>query len=255
MTGFDAGARGSGALDLYLTEIGRHPVLARDEERRLARRARDGDRAARERLVTANLRFVVTVAKRYRGMGLPFEDLINEGNVGLIRAAERFDEERGVRFVTYAVWWIRQSILAALAGAAGGTVPPGSGRPRRPGTGRRDAGRSRGPRMLSLEVSAVGEGGAPLAARLPDPRRTDPDRAVQSRALRRTLEEGMAFLPDREERVLRKYYGLDDERPRSLTGIAREMDVSRERVRQMRSRALARLRRGPHGATLAAFAR
>lgn len=247
--------RGRTGLDLYLEEIGRHRVLSREEERRLARRAREGDRASRERLVTANLRFVVTVAKRYRGMGLPLEDLINEGNLGLIRAAARFDEERGVRFVTYAIWWIRQAILAALAeaGAVLPPAPPGPGRPRgraRGGEGER-AGRAR---LLSLEARVPGTDGATLGARVPDGG-PDPDRVLQDRALRRTLEEGMAFLPEREERVLRRYYGLDGEEPRTVSRIARELEVSRDRVRQIRARALARLRRGPHGRRLAGFTR
>jgi len=253
------GRRGRTGLDLYLEEIGRHRVLSREEERRVARRAREGDRAARERLVTSNLRFVVTVAKRYRGMGLPLEDLINEGNLGLIRAAGRFDEERGVRFVTYAIWWIRQAILAALAeaGAALPPEPPGPGRPRGRARGSDPQGRVKPAaraRLLSLEARAPGTDGATLGARVPDGG-PDPDRVLQDRALRRTLEKGMAFLPEREERVLRRYYGLDGQEPRSVSRIARELEVSRDRVRQIRARALARLRRGPHGRRLAGFTR
>lgn len=252
----DARRRGVDALDRYLDEIGRHPTLSRQEEARLTRRFRaSGDRRALEALVTANLRFVVAVAKGYRGRGLPLEDLINEGNVGLLRAAARFDDGRGVRFVSYAAWWIRQSILAALA-KAGGPPPAAPGRPER-GAGARGGARpprARRPTSVSLETPGDrSPGGRPLAERLPDERGEAPDAPLHRTELRRALEAGLTFLPAREARVLRLFYGLDGGGGRSLAGIGREMGVSRERVRQIKARALARLREGPRRAELRSF--
>lgn len=245
-----------GGMDRYLWEIGRHPLLSREEEAEMSRRWREeGDREALDALVTANLRFVVTVAKRYRHRGVPFEDLVNEGNLGLLRAAERFDGRRGVRFVTYAVWWIRQAILGALASAAPparpGRTGPGGARAR--SVREPDAGgwrEHRGGRVVSLDGGARRGDGTPLGERLADADAEDPGRTLEMRSLREALEAGMAFLPEREERVLRRYYGLDGGAPRSLERIGRELGVSRERIRQLKRRALARLREGPHRAAL-----
>lgn len=254
----DAGRRGADALDLYLEEIGRHATLSRAEEARLARRFREaGDRGALEALVTANLRFVVAVAKGYRGRGLPLEDLVNEGNLGLLRAAARFDEERGVRFVSYAAWWIRQAILAALDRAAAAPAGPGRGgrhaRGRSPGRHPRPR-RRREVAPVSLESTAgPSPGGRALAERLPDDGAEPPDAPLERTALRHTLEAGLAFLPEREARVLRLFYGLDGGGGRSLGRIGREMGVSRERVRQIKARGLARLREGPRRAELRSF--
>src|SRR5712675_1983757 len=106
---------GRSSLDLYLNEIRRYPLLAREDELELARKARGGDMQAQEKLVRSNLRFVVSIAKKYVGNGVPLEDLINDGNLGLVKAAERFDPERGFKFISYAVWWIRQSILVSVS--------------------------------------------------------------------------------------------------------------------------------------------
>lgn len=252
-------ARGRrGAMERYLEELGRYPLLARDEEARLARRAREEDDGrARRRLVTANLRFVVAVAKRYRGRGVPFEELVNEGNVGLVRAAERFDERHGVRFVTYAVWWIRQAILEAVSAAepAASASPRGNGRRGRPtkvretGTGRRRV------RFVSLDEPGPGRRDGALEERVADRRAADPGESVERDALRELLDAGMAFLPEREERVLRGYFGLDGRTARSLERLGRELGVSGERVRQLKDRALDRLRAGPHRDALEEFAR
>lgn len=252
----DARRRGTDALDLYLEEIGRHRTLSREEEARLSRRFREtGDRRALEALVTANLRFVVALAKSYRGRGLPLEDLINEGNLGLMRAAARFDDERGVRLVSYAAWWIRQAILAALAksGAAGRSPPS---RPRRGnGTAARAArSRRRGPAPVSLQEPAGGtDGGTALVERVADPGADSPDAPLQRAALRRSLQAGLTFLPEREATALRLYYGLDGRGARTLRRIGEEMGVSRERVRQIKARGLSRLREGPRRAELRSF--
>jgi len=256
----------SSSLDLYLDEIGREPLLARREEALLARRCREGDAVARERLITANLRFVVSVARRYRGLGLPIEDLVNEGNLGLLRAAERFDEERGVRFVTYAVWWIRQSIVGALRranGVAGGAAPPPVP----------DGARAR---TLSLEGRSE-RGRATLRDRLVDERVEPPEVLLHRRARRRAVEAALATLPEREEAVLRLYFGVGPPGPEGpdeptarpgkgapagaevtepreeglpLAEIGRRLGLPPERVRRLKNRGLRRLRGGGAGALL-----
>lgn len=224
-----------GGLEDYLREIGRQRLLGRDEEAALARRYREGrDPRARERLVAGNLRFVVAVARRYRHRGLSLEDLVAEGNLGLLRAAERFDADRGVRFVTYAAWWIRQSILAALA------------RARKLDGGGEGGARARRPRPhVSLQAPPSASSPSPLSEVLPDVAVERPDAPVRRDELRRAVAAGLAFLPEREARVLRLYYGLDGRPARSLRAVGRELGVSRERARQLKSRGLDLLRRGP----------
>jgi len=225
---------GGEGLSGYLGAIGRTPVLDRDEEAALARRyRRRGDPLDRERLVAANLRFVVSLARRYRHRGLPLEDLVAEGNIGLLRAAERFDADRGVRFVTYAAWWIRQSILEALArkrraeGRGGGA---GRSARRRP-----HVSLDRGPRPGSRALVEV----------LADERVERPDRPLHRAELRRAVGAGLAFLPEREARVLRLYFGLDGRSALGLAEVGRELGVSRERARQLKARGLELLRRCP----------
>lgn len=232
------------ALDLYLDEIGRRPLLAREREVELARRWRErGDRRALHALVEGNLRFVVACARRYRGRGVSMADLVEEGNLGLLRAAERFDPDRGVRFVSYAALFVRQTMLDAVSRNGRAAPPlPAADRPRGP---------ARPAVLVSLEGPAEPDGaGSPLADLVADPDAAGTDRPSHRRERRRILETGLAFLPEREERVLRLFFGLDDGAPRSLAAIAREMGVSRERIRQMKDRALDRLRDGPHGARL-----
>lgn len=236
------GSRSAGekSLALYLREIGRRSVPTRDEEAGLARRIRDGDEEALDELVSRNLRFVVSVARRYRGRGLSLSDLVNEGNVGMIRAARRFDGERGVRFVTYAAWWIRQSILEALARQSGAARPPRpSDRPARP--------------AVRLSLDADEPGGGSLAERTADPRAEAPDVPVQRRALRRAVARSLASLPEREAEVLRLRFGLGGGEPCTLGEIAERLSVSRSRIRQLRDQGLRRLRSGSAGMVLATF--
>ena len=231
-------------LSRYLGVIAREPMLERDEEAALARRYRErGDPRDRERLVAANLRFVVSVARRYRHRGLSMEDLVAEGNVGLLRAAERYDAERGVRFVTYAAWWIRRSILSALARSrrqdgrtAGG---PSTRRPRRTA-------------HVSFETAGR-SGRRPPADVIADERGEDPVQPVHRDELRRAVGAGLAFLPEREARVLRLYFGLDGRPALGLGEIGRELGVSRERARQLKARGLEQLRRCPRGERLKLF--
>lgn len=273
--------RTTGSLDLYLKEIGDHPLLDRAEEMALAARIREGDERALNRLVGANLRFVVTVAKRYRHHGVPFADLVNEGNLGLIRAARRFDETKGVRFISYAVWWIRQAMLQAVAEQSRIVRVP---------VGRMDeanrvlrTARALGQRFgrrataeeiaLELDMSAdevqraleMKGGWVSLDAPVPDATETsmldlipdlegeEPDQRAQREALRDVLEASLTRLPEREARVLQLYFGLDGAEPHTLEAIGREFGVSRERIRQIKDRALVRLRLGASGRLLASF--
>ena len=260
-----AGNPGRAALDVYFADLRRHPLLSPDDERELARAARNGDTRARDRLITSNLRFVVSVAKRYQGLGLPLEDLVCEGNEGVVRAAETFDPERGVRFITYAVSWIRVKIDRALARAP--TV-------RRPLTHEREARRVRrlaaslasqlGSRaspheiahVLSMDPDAAaaalkglcspsldgtGSNGdrspldqLPAAEPLPD---EDAVEAERQRLVAAVLET----LPEREATVLRLMYGLDGA-PLTQREIAVRFGLTRQRIQQIASDALKRLR-------------
>lgn len=238
-------ARARDGLDLYLDDIGREPLLSREEEAAHARRYRaTGDAKALEALVKGNLRFVVSVAKAYRGRGLPLEDLINEGNLGLMEAARRFDAARGVRFVTYAAWWIRQAILTALARSRSPEppAPPGGRPPAAAATGRSGTGPSGRGRWVSIDAPASEDGETSLAELIEDRREEGPEAPLERRALRDALEATLALLPAREEQVLRLYYGMDDGRARSVSEIADELEVPAGRVRKARSRGLARLR-------------
>lgn len=269
------------AFDRYLAEIRRHPLLDREEEAELARRVRDGDERALERLVNANLRFVVSVARRYARHGVPLDELVNEGNVGLVHAARRFDESRGVRFVSYAVWWIRRAVLAALSRDARIVhVPSGqldearrvakAGRrlSQRMGRGARSdevaaelgvsAGKVREALALqsadvSLDAPSEATEGAPLLELIPDGSGADASDRVDGEALVQVLRHGLLRLPEREAEVVRRYYGLDGAEPETLTEIAASLGVSRERAGSIRDRALARLRLGPVGRDLRTF--
>jgi len=253
---------------LYLREIGGHPLIGPEEERRLARRIRAGDRRALDRMVVSNLRFVVSVAKRYLHLGVPLQDLVTEGNVGLLEAAERFDERRGVRFTSYAVWWVRQSIISAIRQQIGIVRVPASKRrgrtalacgsmPRRSKSLVRDGEATETPGLTTDPHSPFGVRYLSLDAPLGDPRGmrgtvfgelvareavVDPADRVDRAALRDVLERSLTLLDEREARVIRLFFGLEDGEPQSLGEIGDRLGVSRERVRQIRERALVRLR-------------
>ena len=272
---------GRAAFDRYLAEIRRHPLLDREQEVELARRIAAGDEAALDRLVESNLRFVVSVARRYANRGVPLDVLVTEGNLGLVRAARRFDPSRGVRFVSYAVWWIRQAMLSALS-RDGRIVRIPTGRldeARRVVAARRRLSQERGrtvrpdelalelgieesrvrealrlrSRDLSLDAPPAARSGDPLLDRVADPQGEDPVRRMERDALAATLRDGLLRLPEREAEVLRRYYGLDGEEPATLTQIGAILGVSRERVAFLRERALRRLRAGQTGRNLGAF--
>lgn len=258
------------SLELYLDEIGRYPLLSREQEFELATSARNGDEEALDLLVRSNLRFVVSVAKRYRHQGVGLSDLINEGNLGLLRAARRFEPERGIKFISYAVWWIRQSILEALA-EQGRLVRLPANRASALHQMARSAARLRqelGREPTAAELAA--DGGIPLAEVeqsltllrshlsldapvadgdhhrlldcLSDPAARGPEAEAMDSALADSLERCLAGLREREARVLRMYFGLDAPEARTLEQIGAALGITRERVRQIKDRALKRLR-------------
>lgn len=270
------------ALSLYLADVRDHSILTRAEEAHLARRIRAGDQAALQRLVGSNLRFVVIVAKKYQYLGLSLADLIAEGNVGLVRAAQRFDETRGVKFVSYAVWWIRQSIFKALADNARifrlpvnqatalnrlvrteAELTQQLGRPPlaeevaeamdidvREVRRTRDMGRE----ALDLDSPAFDDDGErTLQTMIEDPYAVGPEERVDHREIRAGVRSALASLTPREAQILRLYYGLDGDRPLTLKEIGSIYNLSRERIRQIRDRAMGRLATGRRGQRLRAL--
>ena len=248
---------------LYLQEIGGHPLIGAEEERRLARRIRAGDRGALDRMVESNLRFVVSVARRYGHLGVPLQDLVTEGNLGLLQAAERFDERRGVRFTSYAVWWVRQSIISAIRQQIGIVRVPASKRRGRMALegGPMDPRSPFGVRYLSLDAplgdprGMRGMRGTVLGELVAREAVVDPADRVDRAALRDLLERSLTLLDEREARVIRLSFGLEDGEPQSLGEIGDRLGVSRERVRQIRERALVRLRSGVLRRNLESFHR
>jgi RNA polymerase primary sigma factor len=260
----------SESLDQYLREISVYPLIDRNEEARLARLIRDGAPDALEQLVRSNLRFVVAVAKKYQNQGVSLSDLINEGNIGLMRAARKFDETKGIKFISYAVWWIRQAILQALAEQSRIVRVPLSRAGAVHRIGRRSSAMTqelgREPTLqeiaselevpedevshalamsqvyLSLDAPLVpGEDGQ-LLDYLSDQFSPGPDEEVYEDALKRSIDEALGTLTERESRVLRLYFGLGDAEPMTLEQIGEKFGITRERVRQIKEKALLRLR-------------
>ncbi len=269
-------------LDQYLFEVSQTPLLKPPEEIALAKKVRDGDQEAMQELAKRNLRFVISVAKKYQNRGLPLTDLIGEGNVGLLTAARKFDPDQGVKFISYAVWWIRQAILASLA-RQGRTVRVPLNRTadlskivRTAEALRQELRREPTPEEissatgLSLEVvqslAALNTGEVRLDAPLePDGDRSlierfiaedlpDTEETSMDRFLSDEIEEALTTLPPRDARVLKLYFGLNGGREHTLEEIGGMLGVTRERVRQLRDRALKRLREGDVGKALASFA-
>jgi len=262
--------RETASLDKYLSEIGRESLITAEEEVLLARRIKKGDTKALEKLTKANLRFVVSVAKQYQNQGLTLGDLINEGNLGLIKAAQRFDETRGFKFISYAVWWIRQSILQALAEQSRIVRLPlnkiGSINKinkayskleqdfeREPSTEEigkllelssddiRDAMRSAG-RHVSMDAPLIQGEDSSLMDVIEDEDQEHPDASLIHESLRREIERAISSLTSREADVLRLYYGLSGEQPLTLEEIGARFDLTRERVRQIKEKAIRRLK-------------
>lgn len=269
------------ALQHYLRVIGRYQLLTKEQEFELARRIRAGDDRALEKLVYSNLRFVVSVAKRYVGHGLSFLDLIAEGNVGLITAAHRFDERRNFRFISYAVWWIRQAIQKALAEQTH-TVRLPINRAQQAQKLRKINNRLEQERggsvheeelakelditvnklneinavlrpLLSLDESVHDDDSQPLQEILADPEDTTPEDDFVQEELHAQLLSAMEKLTDRERDIVTRYYGLGDEESTSLEAIGEDINLSRERVRQIRNDALRKMKQAVSGAGLADY--
>ncbi len=269
-------------LDQYLYEVSRTPLLTQDQEIAIARRVRRGDEEAMQELVKRNLRFVISVAKKYQNRGLALTDLIGEGNLGLMTAAKKFDPDQGVKFISYAVWWIRQSILASLA-RQGRTVRVPLNRTadlsrimRAAESLRQELKREPTPEELCratdlaldvvLSLMSLNTAEVRLDAPLdPDGDRTLIDRFIgdhapnaedeaMNRFLTEEIDRALGTLQPRDAKVLRLYFGLDGGREFTLEEIGSMLGVTRERVRQLRDRALGRLREGEVGRALASFA-
>jgi len=253
----------------YWRDIERYEPLSRQQEIDLVQRARGGDDGAADALVTANLRFVVTVAKRYTHYGIPFVELIAEGNAGLLEAVRRFDESRGFKFITYAVWWIRQAILKALAEQSRIARPPMSQVTDLQKVERTSAqltqqlGRAPSPEEIAHHTSmslertrnalTLDQSDLSLDAPVfPDEEESlqtflaadQPglDEELDERALTETVRRSLEVLDERERLIVRSYFGLDGRQPQTLEEIGHILELTRERVRQLRDRALQRLR-------------
>jgi RNA polymerase primary sigma factor len=269
-------------LDQYLFEVSKTPLLTSQQEIAIARKVRAGDEEAMQELVKRNLRFVISVAKKYQNRGLALTDLIGEGNVGLMTAARKFDPDQGVKFISYAVWWIRQAILASLA-RQGRTVRVPLNRTadlsriiRTAETLRQELRREPTPEEiagvtgLSLDVvqslAALNtadvrldapldpEGDRSLIERFIADEQGDSEERAMDNFLSEEIDSALRTLPPRDAKVLRLYFGLDGGREHTLEEIGGMLGVTRERVRQLRDRALKRLKEGDVGKALASFA-
>ncbi|MGC9332327.1 MAG: sigma-70 family RNA polymerase sigma factor [Bacteroidales bacterium] len=261
--------RESASLDKYLQEIGREELITVEEEVELAQRIKQGDQLALEKLTRANLRFVVSVAKQYQNQGLSLPDLINEGNLGLIRAAEKFDETRGFKFISYAVWWIRQSILQALAEQSRIVRLPlnqvGSLNKINKAFARFEQEHERKPtseelgkeldlpsekvsdtlrvsgRHVSVDAPFVADEENSLLDVLENTDSPSADNSLIGESLSREVERALATLTDRERDIVRYFFGINCQE-KTLEEIGQEFSLTRERVRQIKEKAIRRLR-------------
>lgn len=264
--------RESLALDKYLNDIGKIPLLTPEQEAEMARRIRSGDHEALEILTKCNLRFVVSVAKQYQNQGLSLSDLINEGNVGLMKAARRFDETKGFKFISYAVWWIRQSILQAIVEYSRIVRLPlnkvGSYNKvneafiafvqefeREPShdelaelldmTPKEISNMLKGnSRHVSVDAPISGEDGdSTMLDTISSDENMSPDMSLMEQSLKDEVQQGLSILSPREVEVLSAYYGLNGYKPLTLEEIGELYGLTRERVRQIKERAIRRLRK------------
>ena len=259
-----------GALSSYLTDLKRHPLLTREEEKRYARAARDGEEAAKEKLINSNLRFVVNIARQYQHRGIPLGDLISEGNIGLLKAADKFDPERGYHFTTYAVWWIRQSILKALeahsrtirlpAHAASMVERIGWARTELRERQRREPKINEIARFLNMPPKRVAdlltvsreilsfeapafddESVAELGDAVRDQVARSPEEEAIAGVLKADINHVLCSLSERESDILQSRFGLNGRQRLTLNEIGRRYQLTKERVRQIEKRALERL--------------
>lgn len=257
-------------LEVYFRDINRYALLTREEEKALAIRIHAGEENALSHLVRANLRFVVSVAKRYSGQGLQLSDLINEGNLGLLKAAKRFDEKRGFRFISYAVWWIRQSIMQALLDKSrtvrlpqnqtallikinrtravlqseGVPLPDPGQIAQRLEVDERDVQHAMASDRVEMGLDDFGNDGSerPLRETLADENQSAPDADVLMRGLRDDVRRSLAVLNPREAQIIIQYFGLSFEEAQTLQTIGIRLGLTRERIRQIKERALAKMR-------------
>jgi RNA polymerase primary sigma factor len=264
-----------------LREIGETPLITAKEEVALAKRIRQGDQRALEKLTKANLRFVVSVAKQYQNQGLSLADLINEGNIGLIKAAKRFDETRGFKFISYAVWWIRQAILQALAeqsrivrlplnrvgtlhkiGKISSSLQQTYGREPSAKEIAHELSLTEGEVSDTLKISnshlsldapfSVSEDNS-LIDILEDEMQPSPDESLLDDSLKDEIEKALDSLTPRESEVINLYFGLNHEKPLTLEEIGARFSLTRERVRQIKEKAIRRLRHASRSKSLRAY--
>ena len=269
------------SLDLYLKEIGITPLINAEKEVELAKKIRLGDQGALDQLTKANLRFVVSVAKQYQNQGLSLADLINEGNIGLIKAAKRFDETRGFKFISYAVWWIRQAILQALAeqsrivrlplnrvgtlhkiGKVSSSLEQEFGREPSPDEIAKELALSTLEVSDTLKISnshlsldapfSVSEDNS-LIDVLEDDLQPSPDESLLSDSLKKEISSALDSLTAREAEVITLYFGLNHEKPLTLEEIGARFNLTRERVRQIKEKAIRRLRHASRSKALRAY--
>ena len=262
--------RDSASLDRYLADIGKESMISAEEEVELARKIKAGDEEALNKLTTTNLRFVVSVAKQYQNQGISLQDLINEGNVGLIKAAKRFDETRGFKFISYAVWWIRQSILQALAEQSRivrlplnkiGTInkinkayayleQEYEREPRADEIAAllditesevKDSMRNSS-RHLSMDASLTQDKDNNMYDVLKSEDSPTPDKGLLYESLKQEINRTISTLPQREADIIKLYFGLDSKHPMTLEEIGEKFELTRERVRQIKEKAIRRLK-------------
>ena len=269
------------SVDKYLHEISKEDLLTAEQEVELARKIKKGDEQAMEKLIRANLRFVVSVAKQYQNQGLSLPDLINEGNLGLIKAAKRFDETRGFKFISYAVWWIRQSILQALAEQARIVRLPlnkiGSINKINKALAELEQKHEREPSIneiaKTLEMApeeikeAFKNSSKPLSMDAPlneeeedsmyevmeSSENPTPDQLLLNESLNREIERALSSLTEREAKIIRLYYGLNNKHPFTLEEIGEKINLTRERVRQIKEKAIKRLKHATRNKILKSY--
>jgi RNA polymerase primary sigma factor len=282
MTGSERGfVEEEKSLALYLREISDEPLLKPEQEADLARRIRDGQHEALEHLVKANLRFVVSVARQYRNRGLSLSDLISEGNAGLVRAAKTFDEKKGCKFISYAIWWIRQRILQAIAEQSRIVRLPlnRAGTLSRIGKTSGELGHELGREPtageiadhldlsekevtdtlkvsiphLSIDAPTSDDDDGSLREVIPDKDAPSPDSDVISRSLQEDVADALESLSDREAKILTLYFGIGREEALTLEEIGRILGLTRERVRQIKEKAIKKLRHASRSSYLQAY--
>ena len=262
--------RDSASMERYLAEIARQPLLTPDEEVDLARKIREGDIQAQERLVTCNLRFVVSIAKKYQNQGISLPDLVNEGNMGLIKAAQRFDETRGFKFISYAVWWIRQSILTAIADQARVVRLPlnqvGTISKIKKELSRLEQKYQRFPTVdeiaeamdmppykvaellrmngftQSLDAPISTDDDTKMVDTYIPENASGTDDTLMKESLVSEVDDMLSDLPEKEQEVIRLFFGLNNTHEHTLDEISVQCQISRERVRQIKEKAIKRLR-------------